>query len=184
MDHARGVRNFQRVTDLLGEADHAGGAQRAGFLDVLLERRTRDVLEYEVRTHLIGLSNIVHLHDVGMLKSRCGPRFVAEPLEEELQRVRLHVEVSDRLDRHGAIQVRVAPEIHESHGARSEQSVHRVSPHGLGDAVVHPADASTSVAPPGLWSPRNGAGAVSSLRNRNRALCRRSRRGVRERSEA
>lgn len=103
----------------------------------MLERRAGDVLEHQVGADGFFFADVVDLDDVRVLQPRRGPRFVAEALEEKRERFGLHLQVSNRLDGDGAVQLRVAAEIHESHGAGAEEAIDRITTYLLGDALVH-----------------------------------------------
>ncbi len=126
------------VADLLCQSHHGDRVQSAPRAEDLLEGGARDVLEDQIGPELLVVAHVVDLDDVRVVELGGGAGLVPESLEEELQALPVHVQVADRLDRDGSVELRVAPQEHEPHRPRSEQPVDRIATNFLGDPVFHP----------------------------------------------
>ncbi len=102
MNHARAVRNVQRVADLYRVFEGPVERQRS------LQRRAVHVLHDEV----VG-SNVVERADVGMIQRRDGPSLALEPLREGFLR---------HLDRDDAVEASVTSFVDVAHAAAPKRS--------------------------------------------------------------
>ncbi len=126
VDQAPVVAGRQRVEDLGGEPQRLGQRQAAaaGRYEVA-QGAPFDVLHHQERHPAVGqflLAHVVHGHHMGVHESGGRPCLAPEPLAAVGvgSQERAH-----RLDRHGAVQDRIARPVHGRHTARAD---HRPAP--------------------------------------------------------
>ena len=132
MDDSRGMRDRERIGDLLGELDRALQRQ-AGPGNDLVERTAAHELHDE-EVDPVGVIHFVDRDDVRVVERRCGPRLP----EKAVAAIAIASRVSgNHLDGHNAAQTRVGRPIDDTHAALADAVFDLVVREGCPDHGPH-----------------------------------------------
>jgi hypothetical protein len=136
-----GVHDAQRVRGLQGRPDLQRHGQRVASTERALgeqggQRSTVDQLHHQIGRAVVGASEVVHLHDVGVLQRAGRPRLLHEPPVAVVL-----AGLVEQLDRDGSSDAQLLGPVHRAHAAGAESGAEAVAGveevPGLGGPVGH-----------------------------------------------
>jgi hypothetical protein len=120
MQHAGRVRRRNTVRDTRDELEALPPGVLASGHPVV-ERAGVDELAHDELPPIV-LADVVHSDDVRMVKARCCFGFLAKTAPS----LSVHVFRGQKLDRNGAMELRIGGAVHDAHAAAAEQTVEAV----------------------------------------------------------
>ena len=126
MDHARLVRELERIEELAHHPEDR--AQIEGLLgsEVVLELFPLDVLHHDVGELALG-AEVVHLHDVRVVEPRHGAHLALEALLVVAGGGFVEIAREDGLDRDAAVERGVVAVVDQAHRAFAEHAADLVA---------------------------------------------------------